>query len=212
MLNIGKVYKTNSCGNLIIIENTGRLSCLVEFVDTKSRVTAMYGNIRAGSVYDYMRPSICGVGFIGLGIHKAYVDGRRCRSYSVWSNMMRRCYDIKVQAKQPTYKGCSVCDEWHNYQNYAEWFDKNQIEGFEVDKDIKINGNKIYSPSACSFVSKKDNVSQSHSKKYKIKSPEGVVVDVYNLNDFCKVNKLDASNMLKVLSGKYSNQKGWTRP
>jgi hypothetical protein len=55
-----------------------------------------------------------------------------------------------------TYLDCSVCEEWHNYQSFCEWFDENYytIEGENValDKDILHKGNKIYSPENCCFV------------------------------------------------------------
>ena len=47
---------------------------------------------------------------------------------------------------------CSVCEEWKHFSNFKKWFDENYIEGFDIDKDILIKGNKVYSPEACSFV------------------------------------------------------------
>ena len=47
-----------------------------------------------------------------------------------------------------------VCEEWHNYQNFAEWFNKNYISGYELDKDLLSNNDKIYSPCTCVFIPK----------------------------------------------------------
>ena len=70
--------------------------------------------------------------------------------------MLRRCYNERELNKQPTYRGCSVCDEWHNFQNFAQWYTDNyyEIDGecMELDKDILHKGNKIYSPDNCVFV------------------------------------------------------------
>ncbi|MFT8312942.1 MAG: hypothetical protein ABF633_01660 [Clostridium sp.] len=78
------------------------------------------------------------------------------KAYQTWSNMMTRCYNKKWQEKFPTYIGCSVCDEWHDYQVFAKWFYDNYyiINGhrMDLDKDILIKGNKIYSPNTCVFV------------------------------------------------------------
>ena len=70
--------------------------------------------------------------------------------------MLRRCYDEERHKTHPTYIDCTVCDEWHNYQNFAEWYEKNyykvENETMEIDKDILIPGNKIYSPNNCLIV------------------------------------------------------------
>lgn len=92
----------------------------------------------------------------GVGVNdfngNIIVKGEVLLSYSRWAAMLGRCYSNKVQAKQPTYLECSVCDEWLSFSNFKIWFDENYVEGFALDKDILIEGNKIYSPEACRFV------------------------------------------------------------
>jgi hypothetical protein len=72
--------------------------------------------------------------------------------------MIHRSYSDKLQIKQPAYKGCTVAEEWHNFQTFAKWFDENyyEVEGerMELDKDILVKGNKHYSPETCVFVPK----------------------------------------------------------
>lgn len=65
--------------------------------------------------------------------------------------MMSRCYG-SGNIRQPTYKGCTVIAEWHDFSNFKQWFDENYIEGFHLDKDILVEGNKIYSPDTCRFI------------------------------------------------------------
>jgi hypothetical protein len=75
--------------------------------------------------------------------------------------MLQRCYSKKYQEKEPTYVGCTVCDEWLNFQNFAKWYDENyyEVEGekMQLDKDILTKGNKIYNPENCIFVSQRIN-------------------------------------------------------
>ena len=74
------------------------------------------------------------------------------KSARAWNNMKQRCYSEKYQTKYPTYIGCYVCEEWLNYDTFKEWFNKNYVEGYVLDKDILVEGNKVYSPQTCCFV------------------------------------------------------------
>ena len=67
---------------------------------------------------------------------------------------MMRTYAAGVAL--PTYAGARVCEEWHTYQVFAEWYysQPGYSLGYEVDKDILVPGNKEYSPKACGLVPK----------------------------------------------------------
>ena len=41
--------------------------------------------------------------------------------------MIMRVYK-KEENRNQYYKICRVCDEWHNYQNFAKWFEENYYE------------------------------------------------------------------------------------
>ncbi len=96
----------------------------------------------------------------GMGINDAnymvtpHVNGKQviCPVYRKWKDMLKRCYSAKFLSKHKTYIGCSVCNEWLTFSVFAKWYDKHNIKGYALDKDIKIKGNKIYSPNACLFV------------------------------------------------------------
>jgi hypothetical protein len=70
--------------------------------------------------------------------------------------MLKRCYDEKLHEKEPTYINCEVCEEWHNFQNFAKWYYENyyevESERMHLDKDILVKHNKIYSSETCVFV------------------------------------------------------------
>lgn len=92
----------------------------------------------------------------GVGINDTdYVF--ETKDYKIWRNMLERCYCEKTQQKFPTYKGCTVCEEWHLFSNFKKWFHDNYIEGWELDKDIMIIDNKVYSPDTCCFVPREIN-------------------------------------------------------
>jgi hypothetical protein len=105
---------------------------------------------------------VYGIGIYNKGEHRAKIDGKKTKVYQTWQDMLRRCHDPKHQTKHPTYIGCSVCDEWLDFQNFATWYDKNYYEilllgVMQLDKDILIKGNKIYSPDTCVLVPRKIN-------------------------------------------------------
>lgn len=76
------------------------------------------------------------------------------KSYIVWSGMLRRCYSKKSLIKYPSYNYTIVCPEWKVYSNFKKWFDKNYIEGYEIDKDVKSKHPivKMYCPEECCFI------------------------------------------------------------
>ena len=80
-----------------------------------------------------------------------------CPFYVKWHGMLERCYSAKSQLKQPTYIGCSVCDEWLLFSNFKRWMEAQNWRGKELDKDLIFKGNKVYSPETCAFVDKKLN-------------------------------------------------------
>jgi len=79
-------------------------------------------------------------------------NGKTMKSYQSWQHMLNRCYSEKIQEIHPTYKGCLVSYEWLTYSNFKKFYDTNYKEGFQLDKDILIRGNKEYSEKACRFV------------------------------------------------------------
>lgn len=124
-------------------------------------------------------PRLYGVGYLGEGNYKVHNEnGKRTKCYNTWNDMLKRCYSKKYHKKYPTYKECTVCDEWLNYQNFAKWYDDNyyeiENERMHLDKDILHKGNKIYSPKNCIFVPEKINTLFVKSNKIRGKYPIGV--------------------------------------
>ena len=102
------------------------------------------------------RKLVYGVGVNDVGYVVARkVDGRRvtCPYYQRWSNMLQRAYSTKCQERFPTYKGVSVCGEWHTFSAFKKWMRLQDWRGNALDKDLLIPNNKHYSPSTCCFVS-----------------------------------------------------------
>lgn len=101
----------------------------------------------------------------GVGINDAdyivcpLINGKQapCPFYKRWHCMIKRCYSVNYQESSPTYKECTVCDEWLTFSNFKRWMKRQEWEGLELDKDILQQGNKVYSPEMCIFVTGKIN-------------------------------------------------------
>ena len=166
------------CGEIAFIVNYSHSNDItVQFKETEELVKTTYKNFKNGSVKSHFTPSVCGVGIIG---NEKSIDenGKTTKSYSVWHSMLIRCYSDECQKKHPTYKDCCVCEEWHNYSNFKKWFNDNyyEIEGerMDLDKDILMKGNKIYSPNTCVFVPQNINTLFIKSNKSRGKYPIGI--------------------------------------
>lgn len=69
--------------------------------------------------------------------------------YNRWYSLKYRCGNEKF----PTYIDKSVCEEWReDYYTFEDWSSGFVYTGMELDKDIIIPGNKVYSPEACTYV------------------------------------------------------------
>ena len=91
------------------------------------------------------------IGYLGCADSEAT---RNNYIYSKWQNMMQRCYDPKTQEMKPYYKGCGVDVELLNYSNYREWHKENCMDDnkLDLDKDILVEGNKVYSVDTVTLV------------------------------------------------------------
>jgi len=97
-----------------------------------------------------------------------------CPFYKRWVGMLERCYSEKLHKKNPTYKDCSVCSEWLTFSNFKEWMIKQDWEGQQLDKDLILPGNKIYSPSTCVFLPSAINSLMNNAGSIRGKYPIGV--------------------------------------
>ena len=145
----------NKCGELMrIIEYNNAHDIIIEFDCSKTTVKTSYQKFKNGNVKDNFYKSVCGVGY--LGNTSTSKNKKVKHSYRIWLGMIRRCYDNKDLNKNKAYVGCTVCDEWLCYANFEKWYDDNYYEvnneEMNLDKDILVKGNKIYSPNNCTFV------------------------------------------------------------
>jgi hypothetical protein len=153
----------------------------VKFLEYGNTVHAPWKHFISGAVKNPYDKSVYEVGYLGEGKYKATINREMTSQYKVWRGMLQRCYDNKFHKKHPSYIGCTVSAEWHNFQIFGEWYDENyyEIKGerIHLDKDILIKGNKIYSPETCVFVPHRINSLFTKSDAIRGNLPIGVTKD-----------------------------------
>ena len=175
----GECFITNEGYSVIIINYENANSIYVQFQDKyKAIVHTRYDNCKKGRIKNPYHPSVYGIGCLGQGKYCSSINGKENKMYRVWIGMFNRCYNESLHKKYETYKGCTVCEQWHNFQNFGEWYEKNyyEIDGerMELDKDILKKGNKIYGPETCIFVPHRINSLFIKSDKTRGDLPIGV--------------------------------------
>lgn len=103
---------------------------------------------------------------------RRHTDKRGCtlaefeKARSVWHSVIDRV------GRHPAYLDCTV--EWRGEVDFRTWAVK-QIgfseEGWELDKDILVKGNRVYGPDTCVFVPSELNVVLSGCYKAKRRGP-----------------------------------------
>lgn len=176
---LGEISKTNEGYEIKIVEYNRNDDIWVEFQDEyKVKVHTTYNNFKKGNVKNAYHPSVYNIGYIGIGKYKTGTSEKMLRVYSEWHSMLKRCYSEDFHKKEPTYISCEVCKEWLCFQNYAKWREDNYYEcnneGMQLDKDILVKGNKIYSPETCIFVPQRINVLFTKSNRKRGEYPIGV--------------------------------------
>lgn len=165
----GRKFTTNSGWHGEVIEWKDAFNVKVKWQDG-SESLASWSDIVRGNIKPLFQPSVGGVGYIGDGrflprSYKTLPEGKEYISheiYGYWVRMLIRCYNENEQKKKGTrsYVGCEVGEEWRNLQNFAEWCVANQYCGkldhkgnlWHLDKDILMEGNRVYQPECCTFV------------------------------------------------------------
>lgn len=73
-----------------------------------------------------------------------------------WKSVIYRCYNESQLKRRPTYREVHVCESWFDFSNFCNWYYL-QPYGEHIDKDLKILGSKLYSPSTCLLVDQEVN-------------------------------------------------------
>ena len=156
---VGKVCKSLNSGDFKVLKYNNSANVEIQFLNTGFEMVVQLTNIKSGSIKDPYSPSVFGVGVLGTK-YPISDGGRNTKEYTLWNNMLKRCYNDDCKKKQPTYEDCEASENFKYYEYFYEWCHK-QIgfgnEGWHLDKDLLVKGNKVYSENTCVFIPREIN-------------------------------------------------------
>lgn len=170
---LGETFISNEGCTFFIIEYINANCITIKFADEYgAEIHTAYHNCKNGKVKNPYFKSTFGVGCLGeIGDFKTHMNGKLTKEYSLWREMLRRCYS----GEYPTYENATVCERWLIFANFLE--DLPLIEGYELwlnseemislDKDLKQVGvkNKVYSLKTVKFVTQSENVIEVYERR-----------------------------------------------
>lgn len=118
------------------------------------------------------------------------IDGKNTRVYNIWLHMRNRCTDGSRSHKtNPTYIGCNLYKDWYDYDIFHTWVMSNKFYNYkcrkdfyyQLDKDLLIKHNKVYSPDTCEFLPKEINTFLTKRESCRGNTPLGVYLFKDNL-------------------------------
>ena len=223
------MYNSNNFGKYKVLNFVGkdknrRFIFDIEFVDTGYKTSVNSLDITNGEIRDYLVKTLCGIGYLEKP-RKEFPNKRIYNKiYRVWSNMIRRCYDLN----SPNYliyglQDVTVIERWFSFWNFYN--DAILLEGWnedifmmgliEIDKDtLQMNvKNKIYSVNTCIWLDTLLNhglTKSVYNKNVKSISPNGKIFKFQNIAKFAREHNLTAPNIIECLKGRAVQHKGWT--
>lgn len=119
---------------------------------------------------------VCGQGY-NDGKYTSSAGNIKTLQYIHWVNMIHRCYSGKYK----TYEDVTASDNFKNYSYFYEWCLEQKgfgNQGWALDKDMIVKGNRQYSESTCCFIPQSINSLMGNRRKTTDESihlPIGVV-------------------------------------
>lgn len=190
---IGEERLNNQSCLMKIITYNNANDIIVEFQDEyKGKVHTRYSHFLSGGVKNPYYPNVYRFGITG-NKYAIRENGRQTKEYISWCNMLKRCFDEELKNTYKTYENVTCCEEWLLFENFYEWlhsqenFDK-WLSGYrwDIDKDILIKGNKIYSPETCCLVPNRVNKLFVKQDRKRGLLPIGIVKTKCGFQVFCQ--------------------------
>lgn len=226
-IKVGNVYSTNQNGLLKIIDISDNIYT-VQFIDTGYIRTTKLTKLKNGTVKDYYKPIIYGVGY--LGDHKSISDKSIKRLiYDRWRDMLSRCYSRDNRCYRLYGAiGVHVCNRWLDFTNFYN--DVQLIPGWDLkrffNKELTLDKDKyqpdiitkVYSKDTCCWLTMKEqnemidfvkcHEDQMHS--FIATFPDGHSELTLGIKRFSREYYLTPQSIINCLNGESLNHKGFS--
>ena len=131
-----------------------------------------------------MTDLVYGIGINDRSKPARFDSTRMTKEYAFWKRMLERCGCDKRKIEFPTYKSCAVSENFKYYSYFYDWC-QSQVgfssDGWHLDKDLLIKGNKVYSENTCIFLPPKLNTLILSCKAHRGELPVGVCFEKSSL-------------------------------
>ena len=129
----GTIHSSNNCGLYKVINYINSSNIYIEFIETGYKTKSSLSHLKAGVIHDPLSRTVKGVGYLGeeykTKICKKYNKKFYKRAYSVWHNMISRCYYDSPNNDYHLYGklGVTVDSSWHNFSKF--FYDIQKLPG-----------------------------------------------------------------------------------
>lgn len=155
---LGTQHEHKQYGKYMLVEYINNQKVRIIFERTGYELTTSLQAVRNKVVQDPLQPSLYGVAILGLPL-KSYPTKLTKEAYRSYVSMIERVYVRKFN----TYIDCSVREDWLVFENYKAFFceDSWRQDGWQLDKDLLVYGNRIYSKDTCVFLPPEINITMT---------------------------------------------------
>jgi len=154
---------------------------------------------------------------VGYGTERRNEGDFTRHLYSVWNEMLHRCYDpSRKHFAEYGGRGIFVDERWHDFNNFLA--DATRLpngllkleyrDEYELDKDYYAT-NK-YGPDTCLWLTRKEQtINTRRGRAVRVQSPYGDEFVTMDIAGLCQDYSLDESSVYKCVREEKDQHKGW---